>query len=441
MKTAIRGALLTFRRDPLLAGVEAAMVYESDALVVMEEGRIAAVGPASTLLPTLGQDVAVTSYPDSLILPGFIDCHVHYPQTEMIAAYGEQLIDWLNHYTFVTEQGFADKAHAAAVAEVFLAEQLRHGVTSSAVFCTVHPDSVDALFEAAERRQLRIMAGKVCMDQYAPAALLDSAERAYHESKELIGRWHCRGRAEYVITPRFAPTSSEAQLTALGALAAEYPDMAIQSHLAETPGEIAWVKSLHPDCPHYAAVYQHYGLLRPRAIYGHGVHLAEEELQLLHDSGASLAHCPSSNAFLGSGCFDLRRARTVPRPVTVGLATDLGAGTSFSMLQTMRAAYEAAQSHGYALSAPQAFYLATRGSAEALGWADKVGSIEVGLEADLVVLTLRSTPLIDFRMRYVQDIEEALFVQMILGDDRAIAATYVAGRLQYRQGQARQGDM
>lgn len=436
MKTAIRGALLTFRRDPLLAGVEAGMYYESDGVVVIEAGSVVAAGPAATTLPALGADVAVTHYPDHLILPGFIDCHVHYPQTEMIAAYGEQLIDWLNHYTFVTEQAFADKSHAAEVAEVFLAEQLRHGVTSSAVFCTVHPDSVDALFEAAERRQMRLLAGKVCMDQYAPAELLDNAERAYAESKALIERWHRRGRAEYAITPRFAPTSSVAQLEALGALAAEYPDMAIQSHLAETPGEIAWVKSLHPDSPHYTAVYQRYGLLRPRAVYGHGVHLADEELQLLYDSGASLAHCPSSNAFLGSGSFDLRRARAVPRPVRVGLATDLGAGTSFSMLQTMRSAYEAAQTHGVALSAPQAFYLATRGSAEALGIADKVGSIEVGLEADLVVLNLRSTPLIDFRMRYVRDIEEALFVQMILGDDRAIAATYVAGQLQRAAGLA-----
>lgn len=436
MKTAIRGALLTFSRDPLLYGVEAGMRYESDAVVVMEDGRIAAVGPASTLLPTLEPEVAVTRYPDGLILPGFIDCHVHYSQTEMIAAYGEQLIDWLNHYTFVTEQGFADKAHAAEVAEVFLAEQLRHGVTSSAVFCTVFPDSVDALFEAAERRNIRLLAGKVCMDQFAPAALLDSAERAYDESKALIGRWHGRGRAEYAITPRFAPTSSAAQLEALGALAAEYPDMAIQSHLAETPREIAWAKSLHPDCLHYTGVYQHYGLLRPRAVYGHGIHLLEEELQLLYDSGASLAHCPSSNFFLGSGCFDLRRARAMPRPVTVGLASDLGAGTSFSPLQTMRSAYEAAQLNGFPLSAPQAFYLATRGSAEALGLADKVGSIEVGLEADLVVLNLRSTPLIDFRMRYVRDIQEVLFVQMILGDDRAIAATYVAGQLQYCPGQA-----
>nr|WP_199064833.1 guanine deaminase [Chromobacterium sp. ASV5] len=428
MKTALRGDVLTFRGNPFLQPVDDCISFERDALVVMEEGRIVARGAARELLPTLEAGVEVAHYPDHLILPGFIDCHVHYPQTEMIAAFGEQLIDWLNRYTFVAEQGFADPEHAREVVKVFLAEQLRNGVTSSCVFGTVHAGAVDALFEEAARLDLRIMAGKVCMDRHAPEALLDTPLRAYEESRALIERWHGRGRAEYVITPRFAPTSSHGQLEMLGALAAEFPDVLIQSHVSENLDEVAWVAQLFPACQDYTRVYERYGLLRPRAIYGHGIHLSEDELAAFHASGASLAHCPTSNFFLGSGCLNARRVCRAERPVKLGLGTDIGAGTSFSMLQTMNEAYKAAQFHGQPLTAAQAFYLATRGGAEALGIAQRVGSVEVGMEADLAVLDLRSTPLLDYRMRYVRDLDETLFVQMMLGDDRAIAATYVAGK-------------
>ncbi|MGD1824995.1 guanine deaminase [Chromobacterium violaceum] len=433
MKTAVRGDALTFRGNPFREAERDCLVHQRDALVVMENGRIAAWGPAAELLPSLRPDVRIDHYPDHLILPGFIDCHVHYPQTEMMAAFGEQLLDWLNHYTFVTEQGFADEGHAREVAQVFLDEQLRNGVTTGCVFGTVHAASVDALFEEAASRDLRILAGKVCMDRNAPAALLDTPLAAYEASRALIERWHGKGRAEYVITPRFAPTSSHGQLEMLGALAAEFPDIAIQSHISENLDEIAWVKQLFPGCRDYAGVYQRYGLLRRRAIYGHGIHLSEAELEMLHDSGASLAHCPTSNFFLGSGSLDLRRCVEGGKPVRLGLGTDLGAGTSFSMLQTMNAAYMASQTHGRPLTAAEAFYLATRGGAEALGIEDKVGSIEAGMEADLAVLDLRSTPLLDFRMRYVRDLSEALFVQMMLGDDRAVAATYAAGKRAYRK--------
>ncbi|OHX12458.1 guanine deaminase [Chromobacterium sphagni] len=433
MKTAVRGDVLTFRGNPFREAEQDSLVFQRDALVVMENGRIAACGPAAQLLPTLGADAVLAHYPDHLILPGFIDCHVHYPQTEMMAAYGEQLLDWLQHYTFITEQGFADEAHAREVARVFLSEQLRNGVTTSCVFGTVHAGSVDVLFEEAARIDLRILAGKVCMDRHAPDALLDTPLTAYEESRALIRRWHGQGRAEYVITPRFAPTSSHGQLEMLGALAAEFPDVPIQSHIAENLDEIAWVKQLFPDCRDYAGVYQRYGLLRPRAIYGHGIHLSDTELEMFHASGAVLAHCPTSNFFLGSGSLDLRRCVLGDRPVKVGLGSDLGAGTSFSMLQTMNGAYMAAQSHGKPLSAAQAFYLATRGGAEALGIADRVGSVEAGMEADLAVLDLRSTPLLDFRMRYARDLGEAMFVQMMLGDDRAVAATYVAGKRVYQR--------
>ncbi|MGE8355346.1 MAG: guanine deaminase [Microvirgula sp.] len=436
MKTALRGAMLTFRDDPFTHALSACAVYEPDAIIVMANGLIDAAGPAADILPTLSADVPVTVWRDCVLLPGFIDSHVHYPQTEMIGAHGEQLIDWLNNYTFVAEQGFADKTHADEVADVFLREQHRNGVTASTVFCTVHPQSVDALFEAAARVNMRIMAGKVCMDRHAPDALLDTPQRAYDESKALIEKWHGRGRAEYVITPRFAPTSTPEQLDALGSLAQDFPTTLIQSHLAENIDELAWVRALFPSCAHYTDVYQRYGLLRPRALYGHGIHLSEAELDILSATGSAIVHCPTSNFFLGSGCFDLRRARDTRRPVAVGLGTDLGAGTSFSILQTLNEAYKAAQFHGFPLSAAQAIYLATRGNARALGLDDRIGAIEIGMEADIAVLDLMSTPLIAYRMKYARDWQDALFIQMTLGDDRAIAATYIAGQpVHHRDGQ------
>lgn len=427
MKTALRGATLSFRADPFLYPFNEAAVYHEDGLVVVEAGRIVASGEAAHLLPGLGPDTEVVHYADSLILPGFVDTHVHFAQIEMMAAFGEQLIDWLQRYTYATEARFGDPAHASAVAEVFLREQLRNGITTACVFCTVHPASVEALFGAAARRNVRILAGKVCMDRHAPEALLDTATRAYDESRALIERWHGRGRAEYVITPRFAPTSTPAQLEALGALARAYPAVAIQSHLSENRDEVEWIRRLFPDCRHYTDVYRRHGLLRPRALYGHGIHLGEEEFDLLAETGSALAHCPTSNFFLGSGCFDLQRARDRARPVRVGLGSDLGAGTSFSMLRIMAAAYQAAQFNGYALSAAQAFYLATRGGAEALGLGHCIGALEPGMEADLVVLDWRPTPFIDFRMRRAASLEEALFVLMMLADDRAVRATWVAG--------------
>ncbi len=428
-KTAVRGAMLTFKADPFLGEEKDCLVYEPDALIVMERGKISAAGPPEALLPRLPENTPVTRYHDSLILPGFIDCHAHYPQTEIIASYGEQLIDWLNNYTFRAEQNYADKSHAAAAAEFFIAEQLRNGVTSAAVYCAVYPQSVDALFEEARKRDLRIIAGKVCMDRNAPEGLLDTPQRAYDDSKALIEKWHKKGRAAYAITPRFAPTSSPEQLEAVGALAREHPDVYIQSHVAENISETAWVKKLFPQAQSYTDVYAAAGLLRERAIYGHGIHLSEAEFALFSRSGAAIAHCPTSNFFLGSGCFNLKKAKEPKRPVRVGLATDLGAGTSFSMLQTMNEAYKAAQLNGYPLSAAQAFYLATRGAAEALRLEDKIGSIAPGMEADLTVLNLKSTPLIEYRMRYAKDLAEVLFIQMTLGDDRAVAAVYAAGRI------------
>lgn len=431
MKTAIRSAMLTFKKDPFFHEMEECLVYESDAVIVMEGGKITQVGRAQDILSSL-DGVEVKHYTDSIIIPGFIDSHVHYPQTEIIGAYGEQLLDWLNNYTFIAEQGFKNKEHASEVAKVFLKEQFRNGVTSSTVYCTVFPQSVDAIFEEAEKYDMRIMAGKVCMDRNAPEALLDTPQRAYDESSALIKKWHNKGRAEYVITPRFVPTSTPEQMEMMQALAAENPDMLIQSHVSENVNEVAWVKDLCPKAKDYTDAYAQYGLVRPRAIYGHGIHLTDRELSVFSETGAAVAHCPTSNFFLGSGCLNVKKLRDKNRPVHVGLATDLGAGTSFSMLQTMNEAYKAAQMNGTPYTSLHSFYLASRGTAEALGLQDKIGTIAVGMEADLTVLNLKSTPIIDYRMKYAKDLEEALFIQMTLGDDRAIAATYVAGKEVYR---------
>lgn len=431
MKTAIRSAMLTFKKDPFFHEMDECLVYESDAVIVMEGGKITQVGRAQDILPEL-DGVEVKRYTDSVIIPGFIDSHVHYPQTEIIGAYGEQLLDWLNNYTFIAEQGFKNKEHASEVAKVFLKEQFRNGVTSSTVYCTVFPQSVDAIFEEAEKYDMRIMAGKVCMDRNAPEALLDTPQCAYDESSSLIKKWHNKGRAEYVITPRFVPTSTPEQMEMMQALAAENPDMLIQSHVSENVKEVAWVKDLCPKAKDYTDAYAQYGLVRPRAIYGHGIHLTDRELSVFSETGAAVAHCPTSNFFLGSGCLNVKKLRDKNRPVHVGLATDLGAGTSFSMLQTMNEAYKAAQMNGTPYTSLHSFYLASCGTAEALGLQDKVGTIAVGMEADLTVLNLKSTPIIDYRMKYAKDLEEALFIQMTLGDDRAIAATYVAGKEVYR---------
>lgn len=425
--TAIRAALLTFDGDPAVD--PRAVRYERDAIVAMASGRIVDCGPADAVTARLPAGTRVTHYTDALISAGFVDAHVHYPQLPVIGAGGKPLLEWLSTYTFPAEARFGDIDHARDVAARYLDENLRHGITTAAVFGTVHPESVEALFDDAARRNLRIIAGKVLMDRHAPADLLDSATRGYDESKALIERWHRRGRLAYAITPRFAATSSPEQLEAAAALWREAPGTYVQSHVAENAREVDWIASLYPEHEHYLDVYAHHGLLGRRAVYGHGIHLDERDLALLHETQTALAHCPTSNNFLGSGMFDLYRARDPRRPVHVALATDLGAGTGFSMLRTMQAASDIAQLRGHPLPATRAWWLATQGAARALDLDDDIGTLVPSREADLVVIDLRSTPLIAFRMRYVNDIAEALAVQMALGDDRAIRATYVDGEL------------
>jgi guanine deaminase len=430
--TALRGPALTFIGDPFLLGGARSARHESDALIVIENGSITAFGSYDAIRERLPAGAAVTRYgSDSLIVPGFVDTHVHYAQTQMIGAGGHALIDWLNHHAFAAEQQFADRDHARDVAGVFLRELLRVGTTTAAVYCTVFPQSVDAFFEESERLNARMIAGKVLMDRHAPPALLDTAQRGYDESKALIARWHRRGRQLYAVTPRFAPTSTPAQMEAAGALWKEHDGTYLQSHVCESPGEIEWARQLYPERRSYVDIYDHYGQLGPRAIYGHAVWFGEEDFRRYHETGTAIAHCPTSNLFLGSGLFTIGEARRADRPVRVGLGTDLGAGTSFSHLATMNEAYKVAQLTGYPLTALHALYLATAGGAQALYLEDRIGSLAPGYEADLVVLDLHSTPLIDYRMKYCRDLEEALFVQLVLADDRAVRATYVAGHLQH----------
>ena len=435
---AIRGPVLTYTGDAFLDGLESTMRYESDAIVAMADGKITQFGPARKVRSQLPAGTRVKEYgKDTLIIAGFIDCHVHYPQTQIIGAGGEQLIDWLNKDVFVAEQQFAKKPHAREVAKVFLKECLRAGTTTSTVYCTVHPQSVDAFFEEAQALDMRMIAGKVLMDRNAPDALTDTTQQGYDESKALISKWHGKGRQLYCVTPRFAPSSSPEQMEMTGALWQEHKGTYLQSHVSENRNEVEWAKKLFQGRKGYLDIYDHYKQLGPRAIYGHGIWLDEAELQRCHDSGTALAHCPTSNLFLGSGLFNLKNAKRSERPVRVGLGTDVGAGTSLSVLQTLNEAYKVAQMNGNTLSAGHAFYFATRGTAQALYLDDKIGSIAVGLEGDVIVLDLKSTPIIEYRMRYCEDLEEALFVQMTMGDDRAVLATYVAGKLAYARPEPR----
>lgn len=425
--TAIRGAAVAWRDDPFAVPPDEALQFESDAVLVMRDGCIEAFGAAEAILPRLPEGTRVTRYERALIVPGFVDCHVHYPQLPIIGSGGHPLLEWLERYTFPAEQAFCDEGHARTVARSFLRELMRNGTTTAAVFCTVHATSAHALFSEAEPTRLRVVAGKCLMDRNAPDGLRDTAQRGYDESKALIERWHGRGRLGYAVTPRFVASSSPAQLEGARALWCEHPGTLLQSHLSENLDEVAWVRRLFPECGDYVDVFDRFGLLGRGAIHGHGVHLSERERDRLAESATALAHCPTSNFFLGSGLFDLAAARNRPVPIPVGLATDVGAGTTLSMLATMGAAMRVAQLRGNPLHPAQALWLATAGAARALALEDRVGNLAAGLEGDAVVLDLAATPLIEARLRRVDDIDDLLAVLSTLGDDRCVRATYAAG--------------
>ncbi|MFI8609052.1 guanine deaminase [Pseudomonas sp. NPDC077649] len=421
---AYRAAILHSLADPAVVGVEQSYEYFEDGILLIENGKVVQVGAAAELLPKLA-GVDVQHYRDALITPGFIDTHIHYPQTGMIASYGEQLLDWLNTYTFPTERQFEDKAHASDVAAIFLKELLRNGTTTALVFGTVHPQSVDAFFEQADKLNLRMIAGKVLMDRNAPDYLTDTAETGYAESKALIERWHGKGRLHYAVTPRFAPTSTPEQLELAGKLLGEYPDLYMHTHLSENRKEIEWVKALFPERKGYLDVYDHHKLIGPRAVFAHGVHLCDDECKRLAETGSAVAFCPTSNLFLGSGLFDLNKLEA--HGVRVGLGTDVGAGTSFSQLQSLNEAYKIMQLQGKKLDPFKSLYLATLGGANALYLDDRLGNFLPGKDADFLVLDYNATPLMSYRMQQARSLEERLFALTMLGDDRSVKETFAAG--------------
>ena len=430
--TVIRGRFLDIQKTVSQAAEIADQVrYLEDGVIITEQGKIRWFGTWNDAQDHLPINIEIQHYPEQLIIPGMIDTHIHFPQTEMVGAYGEQLLSWLNTYTFPTEIQFKDKAYASEIAKFFVNELLKNGTTTALVFCTVHPESVDALFEAAEQHQMRLIAGKVMMDRHAPEALCDSADSSYDDSKALIEKWHGQGRALYAITPRFAPTSTPEQLERAGQLKAEYPDVYVHTHLSENKDEIAWVKDLFPAQKGYLDVYHHYGLTGQRSVFAHCVHLEDAEWQCMHETDSAIAFCPTSNLFLGSGLFPLNK--TWQQQVKVGLGTDVGAGTSFSLLQTVNEAYKVQQLQGDKLSAYESLYHATLGGAKALDLDDKLGNFNVGKEADFVVLNLKPTALQQLRQSRSKSLEDSLFALFTMGDDRNVEATYIYGQKAYSQ--------
>ncbi|WP_333816580.1 guanine deaminase [Tabrizicola sp.] len=422
MTDLILGQVLRYAGDPFVDGLSAAQILGQGA-VAIEAGRITAVGEAADLRARYPR-ARLHNHGRKLISAGFIDAHVHYPQTAIIASWGKRLIDWLNTYTFPEEMRFSDPAYAQEIANRYLNLILARGTTTVCSYATIHPASVDAIFTAAQTRGMRLFAGKTCMDRNAPEGLRDTARTAYDDSKRLLEKWHGIDRLSYVITPRFSPTSTPEQLQALGALWRDYPDCLMQTHLSEQTDEIAWVKDLFPQSRDYLDTYEAQGLLREGAVYGHAIHLTDRERARLVEAGASLVHCPTSNTFIGSGLFDM----TLATKLRVGLATDTGGGSNFSMLHTMAAAYEVAQLRGQSLHPAQLWWLATQGSARALSCEDRIGNIAPGMEADLVVIDLASTPAIEQATRRAEDLWQQLFPTIMMGDDRAVAEVWVGGK-------------
>jgi len=420
------GQTLAFDANPFETEPEKAARVERRGAVLIDGGKIIATGPSDTMRAA-HPEAEVVDYGDAVLCAGFVDAHVHYPQTGIIASWGKRLIDWLNSYTFPEEMRFGDRTYADEIAGTYLDLTARHGTTTMVSYCTIHPESVDAIFTAAQARGQRIVAGKTCMDRNAPDGLRDTAQSAYDDSKALIGKWHGQDRLSYAITPRFSPTSTPEQLRALGDLWAEHPDCLMQTHLSEQTDEIEWVLGMFPEARDYLDTYEAFGLLGEKGLYGHAIHLEPRERARLREVGAGLIHCPTSNTFIGSGLFEMQSL--MDEGQRVGLATDTGGGSSFSMLRTMAAAYEVAQLRHTPLHAAQLMWLATQGSARSLHMEDRIGNLAAGMEADIVVLDLASTPDIAQRSSRADDIWEAIFPTIMMGDDRAVQATWINGQL------------
>ncbi|MEM8571378.1 MAG: guanine deaminase [Pseudomonadota bacterium] len=424
-ETLLRGRFLTFHAEPKDAEDTSAYTYIEDGGILIRGSHIAGSGVYDEVRSAAPKANVIDHRP-YLMMAGFIDTHIHFPQVQVVASWGSQLLDWLNGYTFPAEGEYADAQHARRMARHFCDLLCDHGTTSAVVFCSSHKSSAEALFSEAQDRNMRLIAGKTMMDRNAPGAILDTPQSSYDDSKALIADWHETGRALYAITPRFAITSSPGQMEAAQALATEHPDCFIQTHLSENHDEIAFTAELYPNARDYLDVYETYGLLGRRTLLGHAIHLKDREISALSESGAHPVFCPTSNLFLGSGLFDDAGLRA--RGIVNGIATDIGGGTSYSMLQTLAEAYKVLQLQQQNLHALRAFDWITRGNAAVLGLEDKIGTLEPGSEADLVVLNPRATPAMALRMNRSETLAEELFVLIMMGDDRAIVDTYVAGK-------------
>ncbi len=425
--TLIRGRTLSFSRAPLSLDDAGAYTYEADGALLVENGLILASGSYDAVKAQAADDVVEIDHRPHLILPGFIDTHLHFPQMQVIGSYAANLLEWLNTYTFPEECRFVETAHAERIAGKFFDEMVRHGTTTAVAYCSVHKTSADAFFTESMRRNMRMIAGKVMMDRNAPQGLLDTPEMGYDETRAIIEQWHGKGRNHVAITPRFAITSTPEQMSAAEALVREFPDLHVQTHLSENRDEIDFTCSLYPDAIDYTDVYARYGLLGPKTLFGHCIHLSEREMDAMSETGSIAVHCPTSNLFLGSGLFPLRTLMSRAKPVRVSFATDIGGGTSYSMLRTMDEAYKIQQLQGGRLNPFESFYFMTLGNAQALSLEDRIGTLEPGTDADFIVLNMAATPAMALKAEVVNSLADELFLLQTMGDDRAIAETYVAG--------------
>ena len=423
-ETLLRGRVLRFVSEPKAPDDHGSYLFDEDGGVLIKDGKVKACGAFASLRAT-APDATLIDHRPHLILPGFIDTHLHFVQMQVIASWGAQLLDWLNNYTFPAETEFSDPAHGARIADAFFDEMLRHGTTTPVAYCSSHPQSAEAYFTAAAARNMRVIGGKVMMDRNAPPALCDTAQRGHDETEALVARWHGKGRAEVAITPRFAITSTPEQLEAAGALARAHPTCPVQTHLSENHDEISSTLGLYPKAKDYLDIYHSYGLLGPRSLMGHSIHLSPREMGVMAETGAVAVFCPTSNLFLGSGLYN--EAGLAEAGVRRAIATDIGGGTNYSMLRTLDEGYKVLALRGQKLTALKAFYWITLGNARALGLEGQIGTLAVGSEADITVLNPAATPAMALRHARVETLAEELFLLQVLGDDRAVVETYAAG--------------
>ena len=423
----LRGRLLSFKRAPQSLTDTESYLYETDGALLLDGGKIAASGSYADVKANAPQGTEEIDHRPHLIMAGFIDTHLHFPQMQVIASYAANLLEWLNTYTFPEECRFVETAHAKKIATHFYDELIRHGTTTAVAYCSVHKTSADAYFAEAMKRGMCMIGGKVMMDRNAPQGLLDTPEMGYDETRAVIAEWHGKGRNHVAITPRFAITSTPAQMEAAATLAREFPDLHIQTHLSENHDEIRYTCELYPEAVDYTDIYARYGLLGKKTLFGHCIHLSDREADAMSEAGSVAVHCPTSNLFLGSGLFPLKALSRREKPVRIGVATDIGGGSSYSMLRTMDEAYKIQQLLGERLNPLDSYYHMTLGNAEALSLADSIGTLETGTDADIVVLNAAATPAMALKMDVVKTLAEELFLLQTMGDDRSIVETYVAG--------------